>query len=225
MPIYCVRNSDEGHKRPGSYLPCSSFVSVTALPHVLYVQNRSVNSIYSVRRPICYPARRAIRPNLWRACHRSPYNSEEEGSKPSEEARNNSGTREHAQNHQSSDSQMATALQQELAEMDRVAESWIGTDLSRWEWYERLRSRRSKMLSMVEKNEAQLDEDMEQLRRTLMELDAVLGTKFLNEDSNISPTGWGVLFTVLALYVGVGYTIVQGIVFAITTLMPGSSFP
>lgn len=220
-----VQHEEERRKRSFSYLPCASFVSVSPLPHRSQIQNRNMSPIHSLRRPVCYPSQRAIRPNLFRACHHSPYSSEDEGSKKNDEVKNNSNTRGQDQNHQSSDSQATSALQQELAEMDRVAESWIGTDLSRWEWYERLRSRRTKMLALVEKNEAQLDEDMEQLRRTFMELDAALGTKLLKDDSNISPTGWGVLFTVLALYVGIGYSIVQGIVFAVTSLMTSSTFP
>lgn len=108
--------------------------------------------------------------------------------------------------------------------MDRLAEGWIGTDLARWEWYERLRSRRTKMMSMIQKNEARLDEDMEQLRRTLMELDAVLGTKMLDDESNVSPAGWLTLSAILAVYIGIGYTMVQTLVYVMSALMPSSNF-
>lgn len=116
-------------------------------------------------------------------------------------------------------------LDDQFTEMDRIAESWIGSDLSRWEWYERLRSRRSKFITQAEKETVQFNEDMEQLRRSLMEIDAALGTGFLDENNHITMMGWLFLFALTSLYIAVGYAIVHGFVMAFMGYVHTTSFP
>lgn len=118
-------------------------------------------------------------------------------------------------------------VNEQLAELDTIAEAWIGSDISRWEWYERFRSRRTKMMATAHRKSAKMDEDLDHLLNSLMEIDGVLGTKLLNDDTSISPMGWTFLFALMLVYVCVGYALVHVSVDAFYTFMStnGSSFP
>lgn len=112
----------------------------------------------------------------------------------------------------------------DIVELDHLAEEWIGSDLARWEWYERLKSRRARLLAAAARNETRLNEEFDTLRRTLMDFDSVFGTTLLDGQSNVSPTGWGVLVTIMMLYVGLGYAALHVIVsFAMSS--GGTGFP
>lgn len=110
------------------------------------------------------------------------------------------------------------------AEVDNFAEQWIRSDLARWEWYERFKARRQKLSQTVEKNDAQLEEDLEQMRRSFMEIDAIFGTSMLDHESNISPVGWSVVVAIMALYVSIGYGVVHYLVYFVSAVLP-ASFP
>ena len=96
-----------------------------------------------------------------------------------------------------------------LTELDQMAEEWIGADISRWEWYERMKARRQRLLRSVINEQSEFDKEVEQLHRALMEFDAVFGTKMLSEDSKITPFAWFTMFFVMGLYVVLGYTIFE----------------
>lgn len=109
--------------------------------------------------------------------------------------------------------------------MDQLAAQWIGTDLARWEWYERLKSRRDKMDTMLAESEARFDADVEDLRTTLMELDDVLGTNMTDEKSEITPAGWASVVLLMLAYLGIGYAIIQAVWHVVIILMRTNSFP
>lgn len=111
------------------------------------------------------------------------------------------------------------SVKDEMDEMDRLAESWIGTNLSRWEWYERLQSRRTKLSQQMEDDSKRFDEDLNQMRRLMMEIDEMLGTGLLDTNSNISATGWLFLTLITGVYIGIGYTIVHVLVGVVMSLM------
>ncbi|CAN8071408.1 unnamed protein product [Agarophyton chilense] len=103
-----------------------------------------------------------------------------------------------------------------FTELDAMAEQWIGADLSRWEWYERLKSRRQKMMVESKKTDKDMDDSYERLRDTFMEFDALFGTKFLDNETRISPVGWTIVGLIMGLYVFIGYAAVELIVKLIT---------
>lgn len=96
-------------------------------------------------------------------------------------------------------------------ELDHLAEDWIGNNLGRWEWYERTKARRAKMMSSLRKQERQLDDDYDELRRTFMDFDALFGTGMLDEEGSVSNMGWTMIGSIMVLYVGLGYWILESI--------------
>lgn len=110
-----------------------------------------------------------------------------------------------------------------LAEIDELAEEWIGADLARWEWYERVKARRQRMISASRKNEEKIDEELQELKRTFMEIDALFGTKMLDEESEISPSGWSTVAVITLLYVCAGFWAFELVVRLLTSATP--SFP
>ena len=104
------------------------------------------------------------------------------------------------------------------AEIDRMAEEWIGSDLARWEWYERLKSRRAKMTRNLVRQEDNLDSEVRKLHRTLLEFDSVFGTELMEgSGTKVSPAGWTLLVAVMMMYVGVGYAAVHFVVHMMTS--------
>ncbi|PXF48673.1 hypothetical protein BWQ96_01525 [Gracilariopsis chorda] len=106
-------------------------------------------------------------------------------------------------------------------ELDTLAEQWIGADLNRWEWYERMKARRGKMMTESRKTDEEMDEGYENLRQTFMEFDAVFGTKMLDDETRISPVGWSIVVITMLLYVLLGYAVVELVVKLFTEASPG----
>lgn len=105
----------------------------------------------------------------------------------------------------------------EYAELDAMADAWIRGDVSRWEWYERMKSRRKSLLNVVRQREVELDEDFEELRQTFMEFDQVFGTHMIDESSRVSNVGWAVVACIVLGYVVVGYVVVDFLVGSFTS--------
>lgn len=110
-----------------------------------------------------------------------------------------------------------------IAEIDELAEEWIGADLARWEWYERVKARREKMLQAGRVNEEKFGQELQELKRTFMEIDALFGTGMLNERSEISASGWGTVTLITLLYVCAGFWAFELVVRLLTSVTP--SFP
>ncbi len=99
--------------------------------------------------------------------------------------------------------------QAEIASIDRLASGWIGTSISRWEWYEGLKSRREILKKRVKRQERELDSEFTELKHVLMTLDALLGIGLVEKDTDrISISGWA-----LVLGVSVGNFIVAYVLF------------
>lgn len=105
-------------------------------------------------------------------------------------------------------------------ELDTLAEQWIGADLNRWEWYERMKARREKMMTESRKTDEEMDEGYENLRQTFMEFDAIFGTKLLDNETRISPYGWSLVVFIMFLYVFLGYVAVELLVRLFTEASP-----
>lgn len=87
--------------------------------------------------------------------------------------------------------------QAEIASIDRLASSWIGTSISRWEWYEGLKSRRARLKKRVQRQERELDSQFEELKHVLLTLDALFGIGLVEKDSDrISIAGWALVLSV-----------------------------
>lgn len=104
---------------------------------------------------------------------------------------------------------------QRLAELDEIAEEWIGTNLARWEWYERVKARRRKLMAMARERDREFDEELEELKRAFMEIDAVFGTAMLDEDRKVTVAGWSVVGFVFLGYVVLGYWVFEWVVGAL----------
>lgn len=193
--------------------PCFSFSS-------LPVRRATVN----VTTPV--PSRRRV------TCSGGDDNERTSTSTSNQNKTNNSNSNNNSNNNNSnsgSDTSLAATelaeVTEQLAELDTIAEAWIGSDIGRWEWYERFRGRRTKMLRQAAANTARLDDDVHQVLASLMELDATLGTKLLADDGAVSPTGWTFLFAVALIYVSVAYAVVHAAVFALYALSHPVNFP
>lgn len=78
-----------------------------------------------------------------------------------------------------------------LAEFDRIAQEWIGSDISRWHWYENMKSRRQRLQKMVKSQEESLQHDLKDLRSALTDLDSTFDVGLLDQQSGkITPAGW-----------------------------------
>lgn len=101
---------------------------------------------------------------------------------------------------------------QRLADLDKIAEEWIGSNLARWEWYERMKARRRKLMALAKERESELDSDLEELKRLFMEFDALIGTSMLDEEMRVTAAGWSVVGVVCLGYVVVGYWLFEWVV-------------
>lgn len=110
-----------------------------------------------------------------------------------------------------------------MTDIDDLAEEWIGADLARWEWYERVKARRERMLKTGRENEEKFGEELQELKRTFMEIDALFGTGMLDERSEISPSGWSTVAIITLLYVCAGFWGFELVVRLLTSVSP--SFP
>jgi hypothetical protein len=88
---------------------------------------------------------------------------------------------------------------EEMIELDRAAEQWIGTNVHRMYAYESLKAHRAQLQNRVKEQDKSLQEDLAQLRGGLADLDALLGTGLVDSATDeISPAGWGVVGLSLA---------------------------
>lgn len=110
-----------------------------------------------------------------------------------------------------------------MAEIDHLAEQWIGSDLGRWEWYERVKARRDRMLLVQKESDEKLGAELQELKRTFMEIDAVFGTNMM-KNNEVSAAGWSTVVLVMLLYIVIGYWAFELVVRWLTSLIP-SSFP
>lgn len=119
----------------------------------------------------------------------------------------------------------AAETEKSFDEMDELAEEWIGANLGRWEWYERVKSRREKLWSQLRKQEDEVEREYDQLKKTLMDIDVVFGTKLTDGDATISPMGWGIIVCTMLLYIALGYAFVEIVVrIAIGSTTPSLPF-
>lgn len=174
----------------------------------------------TARRPSRRRGRCPDATRVWRACTNGPVPEEDKpegGSR--EDGQKSSAVKEKDANLARIEEMTGTTL----AEIDTLAEEWIGANLSRWEWYERVKAKRERMLKAGRENEEKFDNELQELKRTFMEIDALLGTGMLDERSEISPAGWSTVVIITLLYVSVGFWAFELVVRFITGLSP--SFP
>lgn len=108
-----------------------------------------------------------------------------------------------------------------MMELDALAEGWIGSSIARWEWYERIKCRRKRMLENMRDKEENVEKELAQLTDALKDLDSLLGTALVDVSSaRISPLGWSVVSVVVCVNVFVIYA-----AFEIVTNVVNSAFP
>lgn len=100
-------------------------------------------------------------------------------------------------------------------ETELFVEQWIGTSISRWEWYERFKCRQQRITAATLDKQRRFDEDMVSLKQSLMELQDVFGPGLVDDQSNISPLGWGITACIMSTAVAFGYATVHAVVDAI----------
>lgn len=110
------------------------------------------------------------------------------------------------------------------SEMDIFAEQWIGTDISRWEWYERYKNRQEKIDKINVENKRRLDEEMTLLKNTLMELEDAFGARLLDEKSNVSPLGWGIIALIMSSYIAFSYVVIHALVSGVLQMSSSYTF-
>ncbi|GJD07608.1 hypothetical protein Gasu2_19590 [Galdieria sulphuraria] len=103
-----------------------------------------------------------------------------------------------------------------LEEMDRLAEEWIGQDLSRWYTYRKFQALRNKLLKQEEEEELDTQREYEELYANLLMFGKVIGFPLVNEETGkINLYGYMVmiLFLLLPLVVVwyLGQTISSGV--------------
>lgn len=112
-----------------------------------------------------------------------------------------------------------------MIELDAFAEEWIGCNISRWEWYERMKHRRQRMLDDVRKREAALNREMDELKNALMDLDTLMGLGFISgTDSKITPAGWTAVALVALCNFLIAYTAFELVSNAVMGAFPPSPF-
>lgn len=110
-----------------------------------------------------------------------------------------------------------------MIELDMLAEQWVGSDLRRWEWYERVKGRRDRLLQVQKETNDQMDEELQDMRGALQDFDDLFGTETI-KDNNVTASGWVLLGFVFMLYGFIGYWAFQLVSSFISTLTP-PSFP
>lgn len=98
---------------------------------------------------------------------------------------------------------------EDMNEVDAMAEQWIGSNLGRWEWYERLKARRKKLEEREKRGEEAVDREMQELIRAFREIDAVMGTRFINETGKVTIVGWSIVVMIFVAYVALGCVAVE----------------
>jgi len=201
----------------------AAFLTPTPHPVSLHRSSHPSHSLHRAR-----PRTRPARPAPVACVHHPPPDDNDETDAPKNglqplHSRANDEQNRAKLGQQSVRDPLLTMDDESIQEMDELAEEWIGADLSRWEWYERMKSRRQRLLNVIEEREETLDKEFEELRRTFMEIDAVFGTKMLGKDSDVTATGWSVVALIMVLYVGLGYALFEFLVRFMTSVTP--SFP
>lgn len=85
-------------------------------------------------------------------------------------------------------------LDDALAELDARADEWIGSNWQRLVWYESMKAKRLKLQKVAKDQEALLEEEMNDLRAVLVDLDTLVNVGFIDDATGeISPAGWTVL--------------------------------
>lgn len=121
--------------------------------------------------------------------------------------------------------QTSDQSQQPMSEIDMFAEQWIGSNISRWEWYERYKSRQQKIDQVNLDNKRRLDEEMRLLKNTLMELEDAFCVGLLDEKSNVSPLGWGLIACIMSSYIACSYLVIHALVSGMLQLSSSYNFP
>lgn len=191
-------------------VPCAAALQTGGEPTCLRTARRPS------RRRGHWPGARRV----WHACTNGPVPEEDKAeSGPREEGKKGGAVKKKDANLERIEAITGTTL----AEIDKLAEEWIGANVSRWEWYERVKAKRKRMLKAGRENEEKFDNELQELKRTFMEIDALFGTGMLDESSEISAAGWSTVVIITLLYVCIGFWAFELIVRFVTGLSP--SFP
>ncbi|GJQ12784.1 hypothetical protein GpartN1_g4575.t1 [Galdieria partita] len=87
-----------------------------------------------------------------------------------------------------------------LEEMDRLAEEWIGQDLSRWYTYRKFQALRNKLLKQEEEDELDTQREYEELYANLLIFGKMIGFPLVDEDTGkINLYGYMVMIFFLLL--------------------------
>ena len=65
------------------------------------------------------------------------------------------------------------------------------------------------MVLNMRNQEKKIDADYQELTRTFMELDALLGTNMLDDKGHVSKSGWSLVALIMLAYVGVGVVLLE----------------
>eukprot|EP00166_Cyanidium_caldarium_P005410 ctg_653.g281 len=86
----------------------------------------------------------------------------------------------------------------EFAELDLYARAWIGDSFSRWHWWEAQKAHRRESLRRLREQQQLANETLDELRRSLQQLQSVTGISLVGDDGSITAWGW-TLFVTAAL--------------------------
>lgn len=156
----------------------------------------------------------------WVACAPRPEEERARNEPPRDLAAKTGGS---ARGEPAADDDLEAASAVAMQEIDQLAEQWIGSNLARWEWYEHVKARRERMLRASKEKDEKFDEELQELKRTFMEIDAVFGTNMI-ENNKVSAAGWSTVVIIMLLYVILGYWAFELVVGWLTSLAP-QGFP
>lgn len=118
----------------------------------------------------------------------------------------------------------STPSNRQLDDVEILEQRWIGSNISRWETYERIKQNRQQLEDIASENQQRFAEDMMLLKQNLRNLEGSLGPGLLDDQSNISLLGWSVIMLIVSPYILIGYSIVRALVNAIVQISSSQNF-
>lgn len=101
--------------------------------------------------------------------------------------------------------------EKELAELDLMAKDWVDEDTEKWEWYQQQRQMILDMMNSIKESDELAEEQINDLKRTLGEIQEIFNIECVDKDSNITAAGWVFVVFSFVIPIWIGYTLFEGV--------------
>eukprot|EP00291_Cryptomonas_curvata_P004324 CAMPEP_0172182410 /NCGR_PEP_ID=MMETSP1050-20130122/18384_1 /TAXON_ID=233186 /ORGANISM="Cryptomonas curvata, Strain CCAP979/52" /LENGTH=190 /DNA_ID=CAMNT_0012855853 /DNA_START=231 /DNA_END=803 /DNA_ORIENTATION=- len=98
--------------------------------------------------------------------------------------------------------------ERQLAELDLMSEDYMD-DPEKFEWYRAQRQMLIEMMGFQKEQEAKTNEEIKELKESLVDVQEVFNAQFVDEKGEITPAGWGVVIVSFVVPVWIGYEIIS----------------